>query len=395
MADPTRPVRLSAHVSLQTTQSQAFGQGWISGVFSVASGAIGLGTVLCFRFPQWLTMPELRGRYPLVYIRALLYVVLVAAFLLGTASVWLRHNKALGLTGIGFVLIAALLGGSQVPLDGEIPSGGLFGLDWFLLNLILFSAVYVPLERLFARHPEQPVFRRGWRTDLMYFFLNSLLVQALTLLTLSPAMVFFDWARVPRVVALVGSAPLVLQVAGAILLADFTQYWIHRAFHFVPALWRIHAVHHSAEAMDWLAGSRLHLADAIPTRALTYVPIYVLGFSQPAIVAYVIVVVFQATFIHANVRWAFRPLRSLIATPCFHHWHHSAERVALDKNFAVHTPIWDRLFGTYYLPDRWPERYGLADGSSMPEGFFRQFVHPFRPRTNEDKAKTTGNAFNV
>ena len=381
MTDQTSAERARAHLSLRTTQSQQFGHGWISGVFSVILGAIGLGAVLCFRYPEWLTMPELRGRYPLVYIRALLYVVLVAAFLLGTASVWLRHNKALGLTGIAFVLIAALLGGSEVSVDREVPAGGVFGLDWFLLNLILFSVVYVPLERLFARHPEQPVFRKDWRTDLTYFFLNSLIVQVMTLLTLRPAMVFFDWARIPGLVALVASAPLALQVVGAILVADFTQYWIHRAFHTFPALWRIHAVHHSAEAMDWLAGSRLHIADAVVTRALTYVPIYVLGFSEKAVIAYVVIVVFQATFIHANVRWEFRPFRSWIATPCFHHWHHGAEREAVDKNFAVHTPLWDRLFGTYFMPNRWPESYGLAGGDPVPEGFFRQFIHPFRRRT--------------
>ena len=187
----------------------------------------------------------------------------------------------------------------------------MFGLDWFLLNLILFSAVYIPLERLFARHPEQPVFRNGWRTDLTYFFLNNLMIQATTLLTLGPAMVFFNWARNPLVVSWVGSAPLPLQVVGAILVADFTQYWIHRAFHQFPVLWPFHAVHHSAEVMDWLAGSRLHLVDAIATRALTYVPIYVMGFSQSAIVVYVVTVVMQATLIHANVRWEFRPVRGV------------------------------------------------------------------------------------
>src|SRR4029077_1007719 len=157
--------------------------------------------VLCFHYPEWLTMPELRGRYPLPFVRALVHVVLVAAFLLGTASVWLRQNKALGLTGITLVLIAALLGGSRVPIDRDVPAGGLFGLDWFLLNLILFSVVYIPLERLFAKHPEQPVFRKSWRTDLTYFFLSNLLVQMTTILTLGPAMVFFDWARNARVVS--------------------------------------------------------------------------------------------------------------------------------------------------------------------------------------------------
>ena len=145
-----------------------------------------------------------------------------------------------------------------------------------------------------------------------------------------------------------------VQVPALLLVADFTQYWVHRTFHAVPFLWPFHAIHHSVEEMDWLAGSRLHLVDVIVTRGLTYMPIFVLGFSEPALMVYVFLVAAQATFIHANVRWEFRPLRQLVATPAFHHWHHSAEREAVDKNFAVHTPIWDILFGTYYLPDRWP-----------------------------------------
>ena len=57
--------------------------------------------------------------------------------------------------------MAALLGGSRVPLDGELQSGPFLGLDWFLLNLMAYSAVFIPLERLFARLPEQAVFRAG------------------------------------------------------------------------------------------------------------------------------------------------------------------------------------------------------------------------------------------
>jgi sterol desaturase/sphingolipid hydroxylase (fatty acid hydroxylase superfamily) len=377
------------HISLRTTEPTWFGHGWISGVFSVALGVLGLGAVLCFHFPQFLTMPELRRLYPLPIIRAILHLVLVAAFLLGTVSVCLRYNKALGLTGIGLSLIAALLGGSQVAVEGELTDGPFLGLDWFLLNLMIYSAIYVPLERWFALHPEQPIFRQGWRTDLSYFFLNTLLIQVMTLLTLQPAMVLFDWARHAELVRWVSSWPLVVQVVAVLLVADFTQYWVHRAFHAVPWLWRFHAIHHSAEALDWLAGSRLHIVDAVATRALTYVPIYVLGFSQTAIVIYVVVVVVQATFIHANVRWQFRPLRWLLATPAFHHWHHSAEPEAVDKNFAVHTPIWDKLFGTFYLPDRWPGAYGLSGGNKVPLGWFAQLIFPFRKRrrkTNLDSA---------
>lgn len=87
----------------------------------------------------------------------------------------------------------------------------------------------------------------------------------------------------------------------------------------------------------------------------------------------------QATFIHANVRLEFAPLRWIVATPRFHHWHHAAEAEAVDKNFAVHLPLLDRIFGTAYLPQgRWPAAYGLAGGASLPDGYARQLVAPFR-----------------
>jgi sterol desaturase/sphingolipid hydroxylase (fatty acid hydroxylase superfamily) len=374
------------HVSLQTTEPTTFGHGWISGAAGLALGLLGLAAVLCFRFPGWLTFADLRAHYPIPWVRALLHLVLVAAFGLGTISVCLRQNKALGLGAVGSVLVAALLGGSRVPIDGELRDGPFLGLDWFLLNLIAYSAVYVPLERAFALRREQPIFRPGWRTDLCYFFVASLLVQVTTLLTLRPAATLFDWARHPAVVAWVADLPFPVQFLLVLLATDLVQYWVHRAFHSVPALWRFHAVHHSAAQMDWIAGSRLHLVDAITTRALTYVPVYVLGFPEPVVVAYVGWVVVQATFIHANVRWQLRPLRWLLSTPAFHHWHHAAEPQACDVNFAVHLPVLDRLFGTHYLPDRWPTAYGLIGGGDVPAGFLRQFVYPFTRGRGADRA---------
>jgi sterol desaturase/sphingolipid hydroxylase (fatty acid hydroxylase superfamily) len=94
----------------------------------------------------------------------------------------------------------------------------------------------------------------------------------------------------------------------------------------------------------------------------------------------VFLVAAQATFIHANVRWEFRALRRVVATPGFHHWHHAAEREAIDRNFAVHTPIWDLLFGTYYFPDRWPAEYGISGQRDIPSRWLTQLVYPFRRR---------------
>ena len=369
-----------AHLALATTEPTSFGSGFLSGLLSAILGIAGFGAVLCLHFPEYLTHAELRTMYSLGYLRAAIHVTLVAAFLLGTVSAFLRANKMFALIGIAFTLAAALLGGSGVPVDADAGPRSWFGLDFFVLNLLLYSAVFIPLEQWFALRSAQGVFRRQWVVYLAYFFINSLLIEILTILTLTPALIFFDWARVDSVRASVGSLPLVLAVPALLLVADFTQYWVHRMFHVVPFLWPFHAIHHSAEEMDWLAGSRLHLVDVIVTRGLTYVPIFVLGFSQQALTVYVFIVAAQATFIHANVRWEFRAVRRVLATPRFHHWHHSAERAAIDRNFAVHTPIWDILFGTYYLPDRWPSAYGLSTNKDMPAQWITQLMYPFRTR---------------
>jgi lathosterol oxidase len=89
----------------------------------------------------------------------------------------------------------------------------------------------------------------------------------------------------------------------------------------------------------------------------------------------------HAVFIHANVRFRLGALEPFLVTPRFHHWHHAAEEEARDKNFAVHLPWLDRLFGTAHFPKgAWPASYGIA-GASMPSGYLGQLTWPFRGRS--------------
>ena len=120
-----------------------------------------------------------------------------------------------------------------------------------------------------------------------------------------------------------------------------------------------------------------HLVDVVVTRAVSFVPLFVMGFSELTMVSYVVLVSFQAVLIHANVRFRFGWLRWIFATPEFHHWHHTAEREAIDRNFAVHLPVSDWIFGTAHLPGRWPTLYGI-EGNPVPEGWFAQLTYPFR-----------------
>ncbi len=352
-----------------------FGEGRLSGALSLALGALALLAVLCFRFPEWLTTPELREVYPLGLVRGVLFAALVLAVVFGALSLVLGAPRWLGWGGLASAGAAIALGGAWVEARAVERSAHL-GLDWFVLDLLVMALVFVPLERTLALVREQRILRTGWKTDLAHFLASHLLVQVLALLTLAPATLLFGGLVAPSVQAAVASQPIALQVIEAIAVADLFQYGVHRAFHAVPFLWRFHAIHHSSTAMDWLAGSRLHLVDVVVTRAVTFVPLFVLGFAPPALVAYLVFVGFQAVFLHANVRVRFGPLRWIVATPEFHHWHHAAEAAALDKNFAVHLPAIDRLFGTAWQPDRWPGRYGIA-GDPVPEGWVRQLAWPF------------------
>jgi lathosterol oxidase len=359
-------------------ESRHLGSGWIAGTASVFCGLLGLGAVACLHYPELLTHAELRGRYPMPVVRALIQLVIGAGFLLGLLAALLRRRKTLAATGIALSLAASLLGGADVPIDGPPGGRAYLGLDWFLLNLLLLAVVFVPIERAFPLRPEQGVFRPGWTTDTLHFFVSHLLVQVTTLLTVMPASVLAGAAGGRWLQQAIQSQPLALQLVEIVVVADLGEYAIHRLFHAVPVLWRFHRVHHSSVCLDWLAGSRLHLVDVVVTRAFTLVPIVLLGFSPPAVYAYVVFVSFHAVFIHANVRVRAGVLERWLVLPRFHHWHHGAAPEAVDKNFAVHLPWIDRLFGTHHLPaERWPEVYGIA-GDPVSEGYLAQVMAPFR-----------------
>ncbi len=355
-----------------------FGDGRLSGAVSLGLGLLALLAVLCFRFPEWLTTPELRAVYPLGAVRGALFAALVLSLGLAALSLGLGGRRWLGWGGLASTAAAIALGGAWVDARPVERSPHL-GLDWFVLDLLVLALVFVPLERALALVREQRILRPAWKTDLAHFLASHLLVQVLALLTITPAALLLGGLVSPALQRAVAAQPLALQVVEAVVVADLFQYAVHRAFHAVPLLWRFHAVHHSSTAMDWLAGSRMHLVDVVVTRATTFVPLFVLGFAQPALVAYLVFVAFQAVFLHANARVRFGWLRWIVATPEFHHWHHAAEAEAVDKNFAVHLPVLDRIFGTAWLPDRWPVRYGIV-GDPVPDGWWPQLVWPFTRR---------------
>lgn len=359
-------------------EPSGFGSGWWSGVLSAFFGILAFGAVVCLHFPQFLTSPELRPFYPMHLMRLLIQAVIVGAIVLGVVSAMLRRKKTLALTGMAFALGATLLGGASVEINEPLRNGPAIGLDWFLLDLLLMTMIFSPIEVLWPAYPKQSVFRKEWVTDIVYFLSTHLPIQVTTLLIMLPATQLSAWLGVPSIVSAVGNLPWLVQFLLAVAVADLAEYAIHRLFHTVPWLWKFHAIHHSSPALDWIAGSRSHLVDDVVVRAFILIPM-MLVFPHDINVAYLLFVTLHATWTHCNFGPTLKWLEPYLILPRYHHWHHTSQKEAIDKNFAIHFPWIDRIFGTHYLPadGSWPHTYGLYR-EELPPGFARQFLYPFQ-----------------
>ena len=116
------------------------------------------------------------------------------------------------------------------------------------------------------------------------------------------------------------------------------------------------------------------------------VPLYLTGLAQPmgnrvdtVPLLFALIGSLWGFFVHANLNWRFGWLEGAVATPAFHHWHHTNDsRDLIDKNYAAMLPFVDRLFGTYYLPRRLPDTYGIS--AKLPAGLGGQLLYPMRAR---------------
>ena len=360
------------------------GHALISTVLALILGFLSLLAVLAFHFPQYLTTPELRHQYSVDVLRQLLLVGLLVAGGLSLTNLIFGRRRNLNILAFVFVIGAVVLGGSRVPV-GDFPDHTPYiGLDWFILDLLGSTTIFVVIEKIFPLYKGQSIFRREWQTDLKHFAVNHFLVGLILLTVNFLIHHVFGWLVRSDFQQAVQHIWFVPQLLLCILVADLAQYFTHRAYHEVPFLWKFHSVHHSAKTMDWLAGSRQHMLEIIFTRVCVLAPLFVIGFSEGVINAYIIIVGFQAVFNHANVHLPWGPLRYLIVTPDFHHWHHSQDDEAIDKNYAAHYAFLDYLFGTAVKSEKqFPEHYGVV-GDYMPDGFINQQLFPFKAMPKAD-----------
>ncbi len=243
-------------------------------------------------------------------------------------------------------------------------------------GFIVLFFIFVPLERVFSLH-KQKIFRSGWGTDITYFFIGHFVGRAGMAISVLITFSVLSQLINPALQSRVATQSVCLQFLEAVIIADMGYYIAHKLLHTVPWLWKFHAVHHSVEYMDWLATMRVHPFDQIFTKTFQMIPLYLLGFSEVTFGIYAIFSSVIAFLIHANFRLKFRVLKWVIATPEFHHWHHSKIPRVHNKNFAAQFPLLDLLFGTLYLStNKIPKQYGISE--CVPIGYLEQIVYPFK-----------------
>ncbi len=244
------------------------------------------------------------------------------------------------------------------------------------LSLVVLGIMFRPLELAFPARRGQRLLRPAFGTDLLFFLGQYLLWNALVFGALARFGTHVG-AWVPAGLRTAFSAqPFALQAVEVVVASDLFVYWGHRLQHRVPFLWRFHAVHHSAEHLDWLAAHREHPLDTVYTVGLINLPGFLLGLPLGALAGLVAFRGVWAIFIHSNVRLRLGPLRMLVGSPELHHWHHAKDRDA--GNYANVSPLMDVLFGTYRCPPGEPDELGLPE--PFPQGYGGQLLHPLLPK---------------
>jgi sterol desaturase/sphingolipid hydroxylase (fatty acid hydroxylase superfamily) len=149
---------------------------------------------------------------------------------------------------------------------------------------------------------------------------------------------------------LLSPLPLWASVPLAFILLDLLIWAQHWLMHRIPALWRLHRMHHSDTHLDATTGLRFHPLEILLSTLIKIVAVVVLGAPALAVIAFEIALNATSLFTHANIRLpesTDRTLRRLIVTPAMHRIHHSIRRKETDSNYGFTLSLWDRLFGTY------------------------------------------------
>jgi sterol desaturase/sphingolipid hydroxylase (fatty acid hydroxylase superfamily) len=254
-----------------------------------------------------------------------------------------------------------------------------FGFVLFTLGYLSILERIIPHDR--AWHPEA----WEWRRDGIYY----------AIAVISGGIARGGILSVGTLVApLHARLPLGLEIPAAIGVVSLCSYGYHRLSHRVPWLWKMHGVHHAPRKVNVSNNNVNQFLDVALHLIASQLPLFLLGLSQPAVVAAIVFKVAQGYGVHANIDVELGRLNYLVASPEQHRLHHSPDPRE-SGHYAVDLPIWDLIFGSFtWKPSRAPRRVGLKDVMSFPtvRSIAANQAHVFRRAGYLDRAARVGPA---
>ncbi len=225
-----------------------------------------------------------------------------------------------------------------------------------VIRLSIFVGVLALLglaETIWPRRLNGVTRVRRWVTNLLMLATGTLLLRALLpLLAVGWALEVEQggWGLFNQL-----QWPFWLELPVTVLLFDLAIYGQHRLMHWLPALWRLHRVHHSDLEFDASTGLRFHPVEILFSMLIKLALVMLLGANAIAVLVFEVLLNATSLFEHANLRipqWVDRWLRYVVVTPDMHRVHHSWYREETDSNFGFNFPWWDRIFSSYRAQPR-------------------------------------------
>jgi sterol desaturase/sphingolipid hydroxylase (fatty acid hydroxylase superfamily) len=279
-------------------------------------------------------------------------------------------------------------------LAGEVLDQLLLTLWHVLPWLAGLGLVFAVLSRISPCNAGKPWWeKRGLFTDMAYWIFVPILARYLRIwVTVFLTIWLFQISDGQKIADFylhghgpLSRLPLWLQAIGYLVVSDFALYWIHRGFH-RGAFWKYHAVHHAPKDLDWISAARFHPVNLALGTVAVDITALLCGISPDIFLVIGPFNIITSCLVHANLNWTFGPLRGVLVSPVFHRWHHA--QAVRDVNFASTFSLWDKMFGTYYMPEgALPGGYGIDD-AAMPEGLMAQTLYPLV----QDRARATSAA---
>ena len=254
------------------------------------------------------------------------------------------------------------------------------------LRFAIFLAVLILFIGLEARFPARNrVMARWarWRTNLSLSVLGSVtggLASPILAVSVAALAADHQWGAFHQI-----DAPAWLEILLAVIILDFVIWAQHVTFHYVPALWRLHKVHHTDRDLDATSGVRFHPVEIGVSLIWKALAILALGPAVIAVIIFEIALNASAIFTHANISLPpriDRVARTFFVTPDMHRVHHSVVERETNTNFGFNLSIWDRLFRTYTPEASGELTLGLSDHQTdRPAQLLASLILPFQGKT--------------